>query len=144
MILGTHHRQKTIGLIYFHCSDKDHTLSLTGLRSKQEDRHVTSLQLAGVGLVSLHELSDLLFLQRRVQNLVQSGVSLLAVDEVHELVQRDERLPLRATAAGERHRHEFRGKDTSFKSWRITVRRVKGSHTFAPGCSGSRAGDRGC
>lgn len=59
----------------------------------------TSLQLADVGLVSLHDLSDLLPFQWRVQHLVQPGVSLPAVDEVHELVQRDEGLPLGATGA---------------------------------------------
>lgn len=60
---------------------------------------LTSVQLTGVGLVFLHDLSDLLPFQRRVKNLVQPGVSLPAVDEVHELVQRDERLPLGATGA---------------------------------------------
>lgn len=43
----------------------------------------TSLQLAGVGLIFLHDLSDLLPFQRGVQHLVQPGVSLPAVDEVH-------------------------------------------------------------
>lgn len=62
---------------------------------------LTSFQLTGVGLVFLHDLSDLLSFQRRVENLVQPGVSLPAVDEVHELVQRDERLPLGATGAKE-------------------------------------------
>lgn len=58
---------------------------------------LTSVQLAGVSLIFLHDLSDLLSFQRGVQHLVQSGVSLPAVDEVHQLVQRDEWLPLGAT-----------------------------------------------
>lgn len=62
---------------------------------------LTSFQLTGVGLVLLHDLSDLLSFQRGVEHLVQPGVSLPAVDEVHELVQRDERLPLGATGAKE-------------------------------------------
>lgn len=77
---------------------------------KEQDTHVeplTSVQLTGVGLVFLHDLSDLLSFQRRVENLVQPGVSLPAVDEVHELVQRDERLPLGATGAKEKGRSVF-------------------------------------
>lgn len=67
--------------------------------SKTHSKLRTSLQLADVGLIFLHDLSDLLSFQRGVQHLVQSGVSLPAVDEVHELVQRDEWLPLGATGA---------------------------------------------
>lgn len=66
---------------------------------KTQTNTLTSLQLAGVGLIFLHDLSDLFPLQRGVQYLVQSGVSLPAVDEVHQLVQRDERFPLGATEA---------------------------------------------
>lgn len=62
-------------------------------------RKRTSLQLAGVGLVFLHDLPDLVPLQRRVQHLVEPGVALPAVDEIHELVQRDKGLPLGAAAA---------------------------------------------
>lgn len=62
---------------------------------------LTSLQLAGVGLIFLHDLSNLLTLQWGVQHLIQPGVSLHVVDEVHELVQREEWFPLRA-AGGER------------------------------------------
>lgn len=53
-------------------------------RIKKKKR--TSLQLAGVGLVFLHDLSDLVSFQRGVEHLVQPGVSLPAVDEFHELV----------------------------------------------------------
>lgn len=60
---------------------------------------LTSLQLAGVGLIFLHDLSDLLSFQWGVQHLIQSGVTLPAVDKVHQLVQRNERLPLGATGA---------------------------------------------
>lgn len=66
------------------------------------NKWLTSLQLAAVGLVFLHDLSDLLSFQRGVQHLVQPGVSLPAVDEVHQLVQRDERLPLGAAGAKRR------------------------------------------
>lgn len=62
-------------------------------------RKRTSVQLAGVGLVFFHDLPDLVSLQRRVQHLVQPGVSLPTVDEFHELVQGDEGLPLGAAAA---------------------------------------------
>lgn len=66
----------------------------TGFKKKR-----TSFQLAGVGLVFLHDLSDLLSFQRGVEHLVQPGVSLPAVEEFHELVQGDEWLPLGAAAA---------------------------------------------
>lgn len=62
-------------------------------------RRSTSLQLAGVALVALHDLPHLLPLQRRVQHLVQPRVALPPVDEVHELVQGDEGFPLGAAAA---------------------------------------------
>lgn len=68
---------------------------------------LTSLQLAGVGLVFLHDLSDLLSFQRGVEHLVQPGVSLPTVDEVHELVQRDEWFPLGATGAKKKGRGVF-------------------------------------
>lgn len=68
-------------------------------RLEGDRQFLTSFQLIGVGLVLLHDLSDLLSFQRRVENLVQPGVSLPAVDEVHELVQRDEGLPLGAPGA---------------------------------------------
>lgn len=73
-------------------------LQRLGKKSRTKKRG-TSLQLAGVGLVFLHDLSDLLPFQRGVQHLVQPGVSLPAVDEFHELVQRDKWLPLGAAAA---------------------------------------------
>lgn len=78
---------------------------------------LTSVQLTGVGLVFLHDLSDLLSFQRRVENLVQPGVSLPAVDKVHELVQRDKRLPLGATGAETKGCSEF----VLSLRWRETV-----------------------
>lgn len=63
---------------------------------------MTSLQLACVGLVFLHDLPDLLPFQRRVQHLVQPGIPLPVVDEVHKLIQGDERLPLGAAWSAEK------------------------------------------
>lgn len=71
-------------------------------------RKITSLQLAGVGLVFLHDLPDLVSLQRRVEHLVQPRVSLPPVDELHELVQGDEELPLGAAAEEQRGGTAFR------------------------------------
>lgn len=65
---------------------------------------LTSVQPAGIGLIFPNDLSNLVFLQRRVQDLVQPGVPLRVVDEVHELVQRDKGLPL---GAAEAKRQEF-------------------------------------
>lgn len=71
-------------------------------------RKITSLQLAGVGLVFLHDLPDLVSLQWRVEHLVQPRVSLPPVDELHELVQGDEELPLGAAAEEQRGGTAFR------------------------------------
>lgn len=84
----------------------------------------TSLQLASVGLVLLHDLPDLVPLQRRVQHLVQPRVSLPAVEEFHELVQRDEGLPLGAAAA--EGKAAFRAPEDMRNEWKQTRTQKRG------------------
>lgn len=146
-----------------------HRLMNEWKKGRSKKGHVellTSVQLTGVGLVFLHDLSDLLSFQRRVENLVQPGVSLPAVDKVHELVQRDKRLPLGATGAKTKGCSEF----VLSLRWRETVEsecspgsrykrvpRFKNSiqqgstslprwslRTFPQRCFVSRVGGRGC
>lgn len=106
-------------------------------------RKRTSVQLAGVGLVFFHDLPDLVSLQRRVQHLVQPGVSLPTVDEFHELVQGDEGLPLGAAAA------ERKAAFRTLEELRSECKREGGKKkgrwmTFPQRCFGSQAGGRGC
>ena len=67
------------------------------LQTQSLSAPITSLQLASVALVFLHQLSDLLSLQRRIEDLVETRVSLTTVYKVCQLIQGEEGLPLRTT-----------------------------------------------
>jgi hypothetical protein len=70
--------------------------------------HITFLGEAAVGLIFLNQHLDLLLLQRWVKDFIEPGISLLKVDKIHHLINRQVRFAFGTTESnGKRRNHSL-------------------------------------
>lgn len=69
--------------------------------------HTTFLGKAAVGFILLNQHLDLLLLQRWVKYLIEPGVSLLEVDEIHHLLHSKVRFAFGTTESNENIRNHI-------------------------------------